>query len=365
MKIFFYKLFLTITILTTIFSCVSIQEDIVLSSTAGEESRGDFLLVEQELVNMEGTFFLGKEKIEAAKADELIKKIDSMLGDVNLQSAMQAKLMAFQGRLCHITGRLASAKVYHQQAANTYKGEIQSIILGIRLNPTKDESDLPVAKTDQAFLSLESAIQFYQKEDYSQAVAKFDEAFISLPDFYRTSYEPLRNNAWNLKEISSETTSEAASILKQDSINVLQMIKFTQNTTDLLYKFTASKKLSDDSLVKLIASCGLFNASNPDGVQSTGIIRKDTTVTRILAARFLWNIYLGKTDLTEDKKNYAQMFSAAGFSPVKDLPLDCADFDAVLGCIENEIMELPDGINFFPEDKITGVEFNASLNKLK
>jgi len=50
-------------------------------------------------------------------------------------------------------------------------------------------------------------------------------------------------------------------------------------------------------------------------------------------------------------------------SPVPDVPLESPWFDAVLGCVEREIMELPDGRCFFPDDPVTGLEFYRWLKK--
>jgi hypothetical protein len=40
-------------------------------------------------------------------------------------------------------------------------------------------------------------------------------------------------------------------------------------------------------------------------------------------------------------------------------------FDAVLVSVEREIMELPDGINFLPEEILSGVEFFDYWERLK
>ena len=78
----------------------------------------------------------------------------------------------------------------------------------------------------------------------------------------------------------------------------------------------------------------------------------------------MWNLYLDRRGMS-GQVIYAEQFIAAGFSPIKDLPLDSPDFDAVLGCVEKELMELVDGENFYPEEPIEPVEFSTSLKKIK
>jgi hypothetical protein len=52
-------------------------------------------------------------------------------------------------------------------------------------------------------------------------------------------------------------------------------------------------------------------------------------------------------------------------SPVQDVEIDSPDFDAVLGCIELEFMNLTDGINFEGENSVSGIEFSESIKKIK
>ena len=49
---------------------------------------------------------------------------------------------------------------------------------------------------------------------------------------------------------------------------------------------------------------------------------------------------------------------------MKDVLLDDEDFDAILGCVEFDIMELSDGINFNPDASVSGIEFDKALQKL-
>jgi hypothetical protein len=42
---------------------------------------------------------------------------------------------------------------------------------------------------------------------------------------------------------------------------------------------------------------------------------------------------------------------------VSDLSVEDPDFDAVLGVVENEFMELPDGRSFEPDASVTKLQF--------
>ena len=51
-------------------------------------------------------------------------------------------------------------------------------------------------------------------------------------------------------------------------------------------------------------------------------------------------------------------------SPIPDVQFNDYFYTAVLVLVEREIMELPDGINFFPDYKISGIDYLDILKKL-
>ena len=59
---------------------------------------------------------------------------------------------------------------------------------------------------------------------------------------------------------------------------------------------------------------------------------------------------------------YRQRYS---FSPVPDVAVEEPWFDAVLGVVEREIMDLPDGINFQPDGEVSGLEYLSILQRLQ
>lgn len=348
-------------LLICLFSCSTLQEDVEVYM-ASEEQAPEIRAIEQELVFLEVSYLLDSTSISSSQTDEIIKKLDKLLGNVNLQTASQAKLLAFQGRLFLISNRPSLAKEYYQQSLSTYQGEVQNIILGNRLGLIEDLSTQKVAKSQMPYLILEMAIDAYKTEDYLQAIAKFDEAFISLDDFYREAYETLRNEAWKLRNISSDLGSREVNVLKQNSMTIGQMLSFIQNSTDVLFRFTGSKKYSEEGLFKQLLNTQLLYPLN--GEKEESLLSKDEVLSRRYAARFLWNLYLEKNG-GSGNINYAEQFAKMGFSPILDLPLTSPDFDAILGCVEKEFLDLPDGENFFPEEAMNPMDFSESINKIK
>ena len=100
-------------------------------------------------------------------------------------------------------------------------------------------------------------------------------------------------------------------------------------------------------------------------INSKNKISRTEKLNRLLCARFLWNLYNGNKNTKNDLSKYSVMFANTKETPVPDVEIDSPDFDAVLGCIELEFMNLTDGINFEGEKKVSGIEFSESLKKLK
>jgi hypothetical protein len=50
---------------------------------------------------------------------------------------------------------------------------------------------------------------------------------------------------------------------------------------------------------------------------------------------------------------------------VPDVAVEEPWFDAVLGVVEREIMDLPDGTNFRPDGEVSGLEYLSILQRLQ
>lgn len=184
---------------------------------------------------------------------------------------------------------------------------------------------------------------------------------MKLDSSYRKIYGKVRDEAWSLKDVI-KTDGESLKLKKE--ITVLQMMEITQVETNLLYNFTASKKNTEAELYGKLSKAGLTFSASENGKPKEEL-SKDEIVTRIKCARFLWNLKNTVLGTHKDKLKYSRMFALENESPVKDVAKDSPDFDAVLGCVESELMDLPDGENFFPDKNISGIEFSNSVKKIK
>ena len=358
-KNFFFRLVLTFFVLLVFFSCASMQDDVYIDNFSVSSEISDF---EKRFSEIDAKFIEGNLENQAAKI--LISDIENALKDVSLNKSTVARLNAIAGTVALELGNKGEAKRFYESSLEAFKGDPRTLILASRLGLEKNFEDKKKLFSDKSLLTLESALNYYSEMEYAKALADFDEAFLSLDSFYRLSYGPLRDKSWELRNLEKNSDKRDSELLALKNLTVMQMLLITNRNPDLLYNYTIGKNLSDKELFVKIAGSGLLNpASKP--LDSENAVSKDSLVTRIVAARFLWNLYNQKKNTPNEITKYSERYKNKKRSPVPDVKLDSPDFDAVLGCVENEIMHLEDGIEFGSEKEVSGIQFDESLKKIE
>lgn len=365
------------------FSCTSLQDiNIEQSGISGE-----FLEIHSSFALVDGAFANGKGDEKAA--ENLISMMNSELSDPGLLKAAAARIYALEGCVALRLGRKSEAKKLYSSSSSAAKGDVYAQILAHRINPEIQLDKNSVIGNDKAILVLEEALDFYSSKDYISAVSSFDEAFLSLADFYKNGYGALRDKSWNLRNISVEKSDSANvnsssdseklnSLLLLEKINVSQMLLITDKKSNFLFNLTGGKNLTEKDLYKKVIAAGLLNpatepvltaensleSSSGTSIVAENVILADSIVNKFVCARFLWNLYNENKSLDKKTKYSARYSKIKMRSPVPDVPVSNPDFDAVLGCVENEFLNLDDGINFNGEKEISALEFSESLKKV-
>ncbi|WP_294431848.1 hypothetical protein [uncultured Treponema sp.] len=344
----------------TLFSCVTMQDDVYVDNLSSVAEISDF---EKRFSALDARYFALEDVVKEAdyqrSCEKLISDINSALSSLSLKKAAVARLYALAGCVCYDMNDRTQAKKFYDLSVNAFKGETRTFVLARRLGlkseiSAKITADLPLMK-------LENALAHYSDMEYSQAVADFDEAFLSLEKFYRENYAVLRETSWNFRNLSSGDNAQLLSLKK---LSVMHMLLIANLNPDLLFNYTAGKNLSNKDLYVKIAGSGLLNpVSKPLDAQNS--VSKDTVVTKTIAARFLWNLYNHRKNTPSNLNKYSAAYQNKKRSPIVDVKLNSPDFDAVMGCVENEIMHLEDGIEFGTENEVSGVEFDESVKKIK
>lgn len=367
---FFAGLILFISMLS---GCASLQKDIVMSTDVFIQDE-DILSIEKRFIAFDARNILTGEVATNPNiyldAEKFEKEIDNSIKTSGLNKNLNARLYALDGLTCLLQGKKVKAKTCYQKSMEESKGDSYTVILGYRLGLIESLTDENIisGSNQSALLTLEEGLQNYQKGEYSNCVAKLDSAFINLPEFYQSEYNEIRANAWNLRSnIEVTENAKVLSILNKNEITIGEMLVITQETSDLINIINGGNKYSENELFNRIKKAGLLDSCSSVGNAGKKVeIKRNQIVNRTICARFLWNSYCLKKNYTYQKTQSSKKFrEQIGYSPITDIKLINEDFDAIVGVIEHEIMDLEDGINFYPDEKVTAPDFNSYVQRIK
>ena len=336
-------------------SCSSLQEGVVsIEQTAQSE---DIHAFEERLAFLDAAYILGED---TAEAKSLAADIDAILGVQGLQSASEARLFALKGRVLLILGQKSKAQDCLKKSVAAYKGDVQSFVLSARLGAS-DADFSASTNEDEHIVELEDAVKAFAAGLYLDAAAKFDAAFLSLNDFYAEAYAPVREKAWNLRDVSETAGDTEMKLLLKDSLTVGELVLLSEVAENLTAPFTADKMLNEKELFKAVSAAGLLL---PASGSEEKPLSQNQIVTRLLCARYLWNLFCAEKNIPATR--YSADYRAANEpSPVTDVSTDSADFDAVLGSVENELMDLTDGEHFDADAPVSGAQAGSYLKNVR
>ena len=283
----------------------------------------------------------------------------------------RARLAAFSGRLYILEGRRSEAQKQLAVSREALPGCVQAAVLASRLEEDaakrlgligealkREEGELAGGE-----LYIERARTFMDTGSYREAVAAFDTAFARLSPVYRQTYGPARDRAWELRNVQGGNTARLAQL---DSLSWREAIELTRGETNLLTFLTAGRDWPAGDIFTRLAGRGFIPAAEPVSVtEFTGKPLMRDTVSRAGAAWYLWRLVAENRADKSLLDRYSSRYRTAlnPQSPVADVPVGSVFFDAILGCVEWEIMNLSDGRNFSPSENVRGAAFLAMLAK--
>jgi len=346
-----------------VFSCTTLQQDVNIEQISYNE---EILSFEQRFSLIDANSLIpsvddNEDLQKEQKIDDFIFDIEKSISEPSIQKAARARLLALEGKALLINGKKSKAKKAYEDSVLEYKGDSQALILASRLQLSKDFNleDKMSEVSEKSLILLESAINLYKSKKFVDSVAKFDESFLSLNPFYRESYGKIRDLAWNMRNVDSD--SEVANLMPLNEITVSQMLTIAKTKSEYLYNLAGGKKMNARAFYYKISSLGLLNpASKP--LDSKNALGENDIVTKYVSARFLWNLYNSKRNSQNSLTKYSSKMKK---SPIQDVDIDNPDFDAVLGCVENEFMSLKNGQKFDGNDNFTAIEFDSAIDIIK
>ena len=361
------------------FACASFQKDLSISSPRDQREE-NLAKLEEMIIPLEaaGGAEARKRQTELSAARRMI---DDMEKTAAVDADYAARLTAWSGRLTILEGRYSEAQRLYRQSLTLLPGNIPSIILGIRLEgePEKRleliEKELALADRASSLsgygeLHIEKGRTLRELRRFAEAAGAFDTAFAgALSGIYRESYQAERDQAWELRRFDSSSFMGINGIMERSSLSWKDCISLAKNETTLLRFLTGGRDINETELFnRLLDRAFIPYTQDIEISEWPGTKPKaDDLVLRSGAAWFIWHLYAETRADRGLLSRYSARYATGRTprSPIADTPPLSPFFDSILGCVETELMSLPDGKIFNPTGIIRGAELLSILKKLE
>jgi hypothetical protein len=334
-------------------SCRTVPPDQV-GQSAGAEQIAALDMFDMRLLELRLT--PDASALTALRAD-----LDGAAAQPGLNRRLRARVEALRAEAALLARDPATARRLADSAAALSDAEEGVWIVRAALEPDPAARlslmDTGIAKADEkSRLLCERGEELLKAGRYAQAAQDLDEGLRGLDTRFKALYGQDRDRAFSLTQASRDggtepVTGQSGSLETQ--LTLRGMIERTSSDTRFLAALSPDPKPSFGSLLPALRDAGLLldPAASPDAPA----LRKNV-------AFFLWGV-ISRTE--HDPKLLTRYRLKYTTSPVPDLDVDEQWFDAALGVVEREVMDLPDGVHFNPDDPVTGLEYLGILGKLK
>lgn len=340
-------------ILLALASCQSGPADLIAQSS-GEQEQAALDSLELRLLDL-------RLAPDAAGLAALQAELARFAGKPGLNRRVQARCASLRGEAALLAKDRPAAMGFADAAAvlaDTDEG-LWLVRAGLEADAAKRLAvlELGAKKAEKKSRILcERGEELFRAGRYAEAAQDLDEGLRGLDPRYRDLYAADRDRAFSMAQAARDTGSitppEQAQTL-EGQLTVRAMVERVFAETRLLSALSTNPTPAAESVLYALDQAGIL--LEPEAPL-------DSTVSRKQVAFFLWGIVARMERDPKLLKKYSLKYSV---SPVSDIPRDAPWFDAALGVVEREIMDLPDGVSFKPDEPVTGLEYLGMLGRLK
>jgi len=344
-------------------SCRTVSPDQV-GQSAGAEQIAALDMFDARLLELRLT--PNASGLAAVRAD-----LDGAAAQPGLNRRLRARVEALKAEAALMARDFAAARRSADSAAALTDAEEGVWIVRAALEPDPAARlslmDAGIARADEkSRLLCERGEELLKAGRYAEAAQDLDEGLRGLDARYgvraervlpyRALYGQDRDRAFSLTQAArdggSGTVTDPSGSL-EPRLTLRGMIERASSETRFLAALSPDPKPSFGALLPAVREAGLL--LDPSASPDTPALRRNV-------AFFLWGV-ISRTE--HDPKLLTRYRLKYTTSPVPDLDVSSAWFDAALGVVEREVMDLPDGVHFNPDAPVTGLEYLGILGKLK
>ncbi len=345
---------LLLVILLSLFGCATVSDNVI--TAIDEEQYRQLNDIYSSI--LEFRFNNNKQSLNTAKT-----KLDIINLDEIYNSDFKAKVLGLKSLTHFYLKNRISAKINLENLKSLTEDEelywIVSALLEkdkkIRLNILLEGND----KTHETlFLDDYLAESLLENEQYGESAAVYDLILLTETPF-KKEYKSKRDMAFLFLQ-NPPNSYESGQIAVKDAVYIDDLLNILSLETTY---FDAFEK---NSLYDILTDRGFFNNNVVD--TKNQLLRRDM-------AYFLFALIADRNKSLELWPRYRDFFISnidmeskmelEGMSPITDTAIYEYYFYPVLYLIEEEIMELPDGENFFPEKSVSGRLLHSVIGNLK
>ncbi|RPJ05995.1 MAG: hypothetical protein EHM28_10975 [Spirochaetaceae bacterium] len=336
-----------------LFTACSSVTDIYINSLSEEELK--------KIEDIEGAFLIYWNEDDPSQLDKIEKSISEMLATPILSKALKGKLLAMNAELYFYRGKQAlSAEQLAISAQADPEGErlflTKCIIEKDPATKIKILEEGYGKSESHTFIAVFLAELYFSQDNYKQAVAMYDEALRILPIRYRIYYQQNRDTAFQFMGQPAQP-KDLTAITRVGVLNIEQTITTIIANTSYLDPVTSRKDIPAKELLISLYEHNYFQNSNL--LLESPILRKDIAYLLLHVVVSLENDPILLTRAGEKYRDSGRR------SPIADVAVSDYFFDAAFVLVEREIMELPDGTNFYPEKTLSGLDLMGILDRLR
>jgi len=300
---------------------------------------------------------------DASALAALRADLDGAAAQPGLNRRLRARVEALRAEAALQARDLSAARRSADRAAALSDAEqgVWIVRAALEADPAARLSlmDKGVARADEkSRLLCERGEELLKAGRYAPAAQDLDEGLRGLDPRYKALYGKDRDRAFSMAQAARDAGTGAAAAADQSvsldlPLTLRGMVQRAASETRFLAALSPDPKPSFDALLPALRDAGLL--LDPSASPDTPALRKNV-------AFFLWGV-ISRTE--HDPKLLTHYRLKYTTSPVPDLDVGSLWFDAALGVVEREVMDLPDGVHFNPDAPVTGLEYLGILGKLK
>ena len=333
-------------------SCQSFRPDTVARS-AGDADVASLDSFEMRLLDL-------RLAPDSSRLSALRAELDGASARPGLSRGLQARAQSLKAEAALLAGDLSTAR-RDIEAAATLSDAAQGVWI-VRAALQQDAAkrmavlETGISRAEKASrLLCERGLALMKAGRYADAAQDLDEGLRGLHPRYRALYGADRDRAVALAQAVRDTGLPPAAVPSADLDRPLTnraMVERAFAETLLLDSLSSERKPTYERILPALIAAGLLLEPG---------VPADAPAARKNVGYFLWGIIARREHDPGLLTRYRVKYAA---SPVPDVPASAPEFDAVLGVVEWELMDLPDGVNFRPGEPVTGLQYLGMLGKL-